>query len=212
MVLAFTCLIAVTAKAPTKDEDALWGRWEASQGEFDGKTQQCSGVYNFTITGERFSLLMGKTLYEGTLSLGSNSRKNSIDLKVTAVIPLCRPTPYELDEQGAAVIYDGRAGAMVRLQQTWPGIYVVEEGSLKVCFGMKERPTEFTAKAESGHHLWLFEKPKKRPASDSAPPPGEPLTVRKSNEDLHREVEELRKTVEQLQKRVKELEADRKPK
>jgi uncharacterized protein (TIGR03067 family) len=201
MVLASACLIAVAAKAPTRDEDALRGRWESTQGEFDGKTQQCSGIYNFTITGERFSLQMGKTLYEGTLSLGSNSKKKTIDLKVTAMIPLCRPTPYELD---------GR-GAVVGFQETWPGIYVVEEGSLKVCFGMKERPTEFTTKAGSGHHLWLFEKAKKRPASAPAQP-WEPLKVQKSYEDLQRGVEELRKTVEQLQKRLKVLEADRKPK
>jgi hypothetical protein len=55
--------------------------------------------------------------------------------------------------------------------RSWQGIYAIEGDTLKICFGMKDRPKSFAAKADSGHILFLFEKPKKLPDRGPTPLP-----------------------------------------
>jgi uncharacterized protein (TIGR03067 family) len=148
------------APIPAQSKDTLRGTWSGTEGESEGK-KFASGT-DFTVhTDNRFHLRMGKTLYEGTFTLDSKDKTNTIDLKVTAMIPLDRPVPYPLDERGAVAGFQ---------EQTWLGIYAMDSGTLKICFGKKGRPQEFTTKAGSDHLLYLLEKPKPRDNTPAKPP------------------------------------------
>jgi uncharacterized protein (TIGR03067 family) len=157
-VLACAWLTTVAADSPIQSTDALRGSWLGSKGEIDGKATALNT--DLTIAGNCFSLRLGKTLYEGNITLGREGQQQTVDLDVTACVPLCRPTASLLDERGS--VRDFR--------ETWRGVYVIEEGALKICFGKQDRPKEFTTKAGSNHQLLLFEKPKQRDSAPAKPP------------------------------------------
>jgi hypothetical protein len=143
LVLVLTCLTASAVPVP----DLLQGRWLGTTGNND-----------LTIKGDNFSLQMGKTLYEGTLTRSQVGQQETVDLEVTACIPLCRPTPYVLDERGSVPDF----------RQTWRGIYAVEEGKLSLCFGKDDRPKQLAA--GSGHSLLLFERPRRQSSGPAQVP------------------------------------------
>ena len=157
VILAFAWLTAAQGATPAPDADSLRGNWLGVAGKIDGSSTALNA--DLTLTGDTFSLRLGRTLYEGNVVRGRKGKMQTVDLEVTACFPLCRPTASVLDERGA--VRDFR--------ETWRGIYALDDGTLKLCFGKRDRPKEFAAEAGSGHSLFRFEKPRRRGAALASP-------------------------------------------
>ena len=136
LMLVVMTLVFLPGAAQPRDQQRLQGPWtvvEAMRG--DEVADDLVGhqiefrADSFTITEE------GRVVYQGTYSLDPDKPLKAIDFKHT--------------------------GGLLK-GKTWIGIYRISGDTLKICDNLGSpsaaRPTEFDAKAKSGHVLVLFKR------------------------------------------------------
>lgn len=143
-----TAFLLVAADAPkadlVKDELAkLQGTWRLAAMEANGQNAPDQQVKNVvrTITGDKYEVTRdNKPAGKGSMSLDPGKSPKAIDAEST--IPA----------------KDGSTRTVKIL-----GIYKLEGDSFTTCFADpgKDRPTEFSAKAGSGHRLFVWKREKK---------------------------------------------------
>jgi uncharacterized protein (TIGR03067 family) len=147
--LGFALLIAMTSlaaagddkdKAIKEDRKKYEGTWQVVSLEVDGKKTAEEDAKKITVVNERDGKwaieVEGKVVARGTSEIDPTKKPKTVDLTVT-----------EGDNKG----------------QTALGIYEFKDDTRKVCLAPagKERPTEFSSKAGSGHILALLKRVKK---------------------------------------------------
>jgi uncharacterized protein (TIGR03067 family) len=137
-VLLFSSGESLQAAAP-KDLDGLQGEWTMVSGRVDGvETPVSPGrAMRCTVRGEKVSFLRGDQVVEKvTIKLDSDKSPRAID-------------------------------ATLESKQVAPGIYRLEGETFTLCYTApgKHRPSDFAAKAGSGHKLSVWRRPTKRKGS-----------------------------------------------
>ena len=145
----FALLIAMTSlsaagddkdKAIKEDRKKYEGTWQVVSLEVDGKKTAEEDAKKITVVNERDGKwaieVEGKVVARGTREIDPTKKPKTVDLTVT-----------EGDNKG----------------QTALGVYEFKDDTRKVCLAPagKERPTEFSSKAGSGHILALLKRVKK---------------------------------------------------
>ena len=145
----FALLIAMTSlsaagddkdKAIKEDRKKYEGTWQVVSLEVDGKKTAEEDAKKITVVNDRDGKwaieVEGKVVARGTREIDPTKKPKTVDLTVT-----------EGDNKG----------------QTALGIYEFKDDTRKVCLAPagKERPTEFSSKAGSGHILALLKRVKK---------------------------------------------------
>jgi uncharacterized protein (TIGR03067 family) len=130
---------APQAEATRKDLEKLQGDWHALSWTQDGQELPEDDAQAFfrTIKGNRYTIyLFRKALSEGTLTIDATKRPRTIDA-----------VPAGAALKGKAVL----------------GIYEIAGGKLKLCMAApgKARPTDFSAKKDSGQTFTVWEREKK---------------------------------------------------
>jgi uncharacterized protein (TIGR03067 family) len=117
------------------DYAKLEGTWQVVSLEVDGKEipKETIKESRLIIKGKEFTMKEKIATYKGTFSIDSSKSPKTIDIKFT-----------EGPEKG----------------NTSLGIYELDGDDLKLCLTVtaKERPTEFTTKAKSGHGFELLKR------------------------------------------------------
>lgn len=124
--------------AAKKELEAIKGTWIVVLAERDGKDVTDKEVrLTFDAAGKAVVKKGDKLLFEGTIKIDPTKKPKTLDATQTS----------EGDNKG----------------KTIPGIYVLEGDTLKVCSTApgKDRPTEFSSKAGSGHFLREYKREKK---------------------------------------------------
>jgi uncharacterized protein (TIGR03067 family) len=127
-------------KAIKEDRKKYEGTWQLVSLEVDGKKTAEEDAKKITVVNERDGKwaieVEGKVVARGTSEIDPTKRPKTVDLTVT-----------EGDNKG----------------QTALGIYEFKDDTRKVCLARvgKERPTEFSSTAGSGHILALLKRVKK---------------------------------------------------
>jgi uncharacterized protein (TIGR03067 family) len=102
----------------------LEGAWTVEWVERDGKKEEPQPKVQWIITGEKLAVKVGdKTLPQGTAKIDPTKKPKAMDIVFQA---------------------EGKKDAF-----SLPGIYELEDASLRICYGGKERPKEFVAKGET---------------------------------------------------------------
>jgi uncharacterized protein (TIGR03067 family) len=140
LVLAAGLLVAAEdAKddASANDVKKLQGAWVLSSGVDDGKKlsdDKLKGA-RLTVMGDKHTVQEGGKTYKGTHKLDASKKPKTIDITDTA-------GPFK----GKTVL----------------GIYTLDGDEFRLCYALpgKDRPTDFSAPAGSGHrsHVWKREK------------------------------------------------------
>ena len=139
VILAVGALIAADAEDAKKDLDNLQGTWVLVAGKRDGKkfTEEEVKKTKLFIKGETFRIPESSvaTSEDGTINLDPSKR------------------PKEMN---------ATTGSGPDKGKTWQGIYELAADKYKVCFAPpgKDRPTEFSSKAGSGHLLQVWKREK----------------------------------------------------
>ena len=125
--------------ASKKDLERLQGDWAAVSMIHDGHKVPDDDVQSLfrTMKGDQYTVfLFKKVIGKGTFKLDASKKPKTIDLQP--------------------------ASAAAKIQPIL-GIYEFDGDTWKICYANpgKERPTEFTAKEESGHTLAMWEREKK---------------------------------------------------
>ncbi|HXY32732.1 MAG TPA: TIGR03067 domain-containing protein [Planctomycetaceae bacterium] len=120
--------------APPKDLDRLQGDWTMVSGRVDGvdSVVKPDGM-RCAVRGEKVSFLHdGKVVEQVTIKLDPAKTPKAID-------------------------------ATLATKQVAPGIYRLNEGTFTLCYTApgKERPSDFAAKAGTGHKLSVWKRPAK---------------------------------------------------
>ena len=143
LLLAVTGLAAAAddkEKAIKEDRKKYEGTWQVVSLEVDGKKTAEEDAKKITVVNDRDGKwaieVEGKVIARGTSEIDPTKKLRTVDLTVT-----------EGDGKG----------------QTALGIYEFKDDTRKVCLAPagKERPTEFTSAAGSGHILALLKRVKK---------------------------------------------------
>ena len=140
VALVVRALIAADAEDAKKDLDKLQGTWVLVAGERDGKkfTEEEVKKTMLFVRGETFRIPESSvaTSEDGTIKIDPSK------------------TPKEIN---------ATTGSGPDKGKTWQGIYELDADTYKVCFAPpnKDRPTEFSSKAGSGHLLQLWSREKK---------------------------------------------------
>lgn len=146
LALASVVGLLLAADAPKedpnkKDMDALQGSWKLVSRERDGKADPADAIKDIVVvnTGNKFELKGGPSAVGAT--------KGSFVIDATK-------KPKHMDRTPA----DGP-----QKDKTLLCIYELDGDTLKLCVAPagKERPTEFSSKAGSGHILSVFKREKK---------------------------------------------------
>jgi uncharacterized protein (TIGR03067 family) len=120
-----------------KDLDKLQGTWNRESGEVDGKPAPAEEIRNgkLTISGDKYTLTIGEQKRSGTLKLDEKKTPKTIDI-ISAEGP----------NKGKALL----------------GIYELKGDTFRYCLARpgKDRPTEFSAEAGSGHMLYVNKRSK----------------------------------------------------
>jgi uncharacterized protein (TIGR03067 family) len=140
VLLALFSGFLVAADSPTKDAakaelDKIQGTWVATAGEENGEKfpEEVVKKMKMTLKGDEWTFQRGDETLNGTMKLDPSKKIKTFDAKV--------------EGQGDAVL----------------GIYELEGDNWKICWSAPggDRPTEFTAKADSGR-TWISLKKEKK--------------------------------------------------
>jgi uncharacterized protein (TIGR03067 family) len=139
VTLTVGTLIAADAEDAKKDLDKLQGTWALVSGERDGKkfTEEEVKKTKLFIKGDTFRIPESSvaTSDDGTIKIDPSKK------------------PKEMN---------ATTGSGPDKGKIWQGIYKLRGDRYKVCFAPpgKDRPTEFSSKAGSGHLLQLWKREK----------------------------------------------------
>jgi uncharacterized protein (TIGR03067 family) len=131
------CLAADSPKeAAKKDQKKLQGDWVLASGERNGEKfpEEVAKSMKRTIAGDKFTVTRNdEAVAKGTFTLDPSKKPKAIDVKVEGT------------------------------DQSIHGIYELDGDTFKMCYAApgKERPKEFTTKADSGHTLAVWKRAKK---------------------------------------------------
>lgn len=143
MTVVVGLLLASQASADDaqKDLDALQGTWKLVSAERDGKAIAADEVQKTRITFQKDTFDFPDAAGIGT------SKKGTIKVDPTKKPKSMDATSSNADDKGKVSL----------------GIYEINGDDYKVCFAPpgKERPTEFSSKAKSGHILQVWKRAKK---------------------------------------------------
>jgi uncharacterized protein (TIGR03067 family) len=137
--LAVGALIAADSEDAKKDLDKLQGTWVLVAGKRDGKkfTEEEVKKTKLFIKGETFRIpeSSAATSEDGTFNFDPSKKPKEIN---------------------------ATTGSGPDKGKTWQGIYKLAADKYKACFAPpgKDRPTEFSSKAGSGHLLQLWKREK----------------------------------------------------
>lgn len=134
LAVAAGLLVAADAKDDGKEELKKWqGSW-ATTSEYNG--EKSPAKFTTTIKDNAYTVKLGdKTIDSGTIKLGVDKKVKTIDATTSKAGP----------NKGQVLL----------------GIYEMDGDTIKVCFGEKERPKEFSAKKDFGQVLNTMVKEKK---------------------------------------------------
>jgi uncharacterized protein (TIGR03067 family) len=119
-----------------KDKESLKGTWIVQSSERDGQADERSKDATVTFDGDSVTVMTKDKEQKATFTLDATKKPKTIDF-----------TPSEESEKDKVVL----------------GIYSLDKDELKVCFTSRpgdERPTEFSAKEGTGHHLIVLKRKK----------------------------------------------------
>jgi uncharacterized protein (TIGR03067 family) len=118
-----------------KDKERLQGTWIIQSSERDGQADEGSKEDTVIFNGDSVTVMTKDREQKATFKLNASKNPKTIDF-----------TPSEESEKDKVVL----------------GIYSLDKDELKVCFTEPggERPTEFSAKAGTGHHLHILKRKK----------------------------------------------------
>ena len=118
-----------------KDKESLKGTWIVQSSERDGQADESIKDDTVTFDGDSASVMTKDKEQKATFKLDASKKPKTIDF-----------TPSEESEKDKVVL----------------GIYSLDKDELKVCFTKAggERPTEFSAKEGTGHHLIILKRKK----------------------------------------------------
>jgi uncharacterized protein (TIGR03067 family) len=121
----------------TKDQERLQGTWKVVAIEVNGKKfaakeiEKEIGEFKWVITADKITWTDAKK-NEFLYKLDGSKEPKQIDLTFPE-----------------------------RKTETTEGIYKLDGDNLKICIGKTARPTDFTAKADSRHYLYVLKREKK---------------------------------------------------
>jgi uncharacterized protein (TIGR03067 family) len=140
VALAVGAVIAADAEDAKKDLEKLQGTWALVSGERDGK--------KFTEEEVKKTMLFIK---DDTFRIPESSVATSEDGTI------------KIDPSKKPKEMDATTGSGPDKGKIWQGIYKLRGDTYKVCFAPpgKDRPTEFSSKAGSGHLLQVWKREKK---------------------------------------------------
>ena len=118
-----------------KDKESLKGTWIVQSSERDGQADEGSKDATVTFDGDSVTVVTKDKEQKATFKLDASKKPKTIDF-----------TPSEESEKDKVVL----------------GIYSLDKDELKVCFSKpgEERPTEFSGKEGTGHHLIVLKRKK----------------------------------------------------
>lgn len=131
------------AEVDKKGKDMLQGTWVGVSAQRNGKPDDKIEGHLLTFAGDKFVIKKGgKVLYQGT---------------------------YQTDPDKEPATIDFHHSEGILKGKTWKGIYALDGDTLKECDNApdldKGRPTEFAARADSGHVFIMFKRAKTNEAT-----------------------------------------------
>lgn len=168
LLAVFTFSLAAVGQdqqdTPKKELEKFQGTWVITSWVRDGKADKSHEGGKVTFKGRNFERTSAKETVKGTIKPNPKTKPRELETTLT-----------EGPDKG----------------KTLSGIYEFEGDTLKICYAApeKERPKEFTSKADSGHFLLVFKREKtevvkKEPAKPPmlpTPPPPPPVTIADKN-------------------------------
>ena len=118
-----------------RDKERLQGTWIIQSSERDGQVDETIKDDTVTFDGDSVTVMTKDKEQKATFKLDATKKPKTIDF-----------TPSEEGEKDKIVL----------------GIYSLDKDELRVCFTKAggERPTEFSAKEGTGHHLIVLKRKK----------------------------------------------------
>jgi uncharacterized protein (TIGR03067 family) len=123
--------------AKDKELEPFQGTWKLAAFEVEGKQLDIDDFKEtrLTVKGDAFTMTTAAATYKGTFKIDGTKKPKTMDMTFT----------------------DGPEKGKTSL-----GIYEIDGDAWKICIGLtgKERPKEFTTKADSGHALEVLKREK----------------------------------------------------
>jgi uncharacterized protein (TIGR03067 family) len=136
-LVAWASLLLVAADDPKTDSDRIQGRWVVVSMERGGKILPRDEAIHWVFSGDKLIIGgEGKLKPSGTVKLDPSKSPKQIDHIITAAIQRNMTQFVE------------------------PGIYRLDDGTLRICFGevTKDRPTGFAAQSGSETTLIILKR------------------------------------------------------